>query len=118
MTTKMTNVKALAYVLENASLPSEVAEKIAAIKASYEKRAAAPSKPSAKQVENAAVRAAIVEWLGSVEKASIGQIVKECPACEGMSSQRVTALVSSLTKGENPAVERFVEKRVAYFKAI
>lgn len=117
--TKMTNVKALAYVLENVSdLPADVREKFESMKASYEKRASKPAKPSAKQVENAGVKDAIVEWLRTVEKASIGEMLTDCPAVAGMTSQRVTALVSALTKGDEPRVERIVEKRIAYFKAI
>ena len=117
--TKMTNVKALAYVLENVSdLPADVREKVESMKASYEKRSNKPAKPSAKQVENAGVKDAIVEWLAENGQHSVGEIVAECPACAGMTSQRVTALVSALTKGDEPRVERIVDKRIAYFKAI
>ena len=53
---KITNVKALAYVLENCDLPDEVAEKVKAMKASFEKRNASKAgKPSKKATENAAI---------------------------------------------------------------
>ena len=57
MTDKMTNAKALAYVLANCEIPSEVADKLTAIKASIEKKNAHKSdKPTAKQAENEAIK--------------------------------------------------------------
>ena len=48
--TKMTNVKALEYVLTNcADLPSEVSEKLTSMKASFEKKASAERKPTPTQ---------------------------------------------------------------------
>ena len=48
---KMTNSKALAFVLANAELPADVREKIENIKASIDKKNSAERKPTATQTE-------------------------------------------------------------------
>ena len=64
MADKMTNVKALAYVLENYDLPDEISEKVKAMKASYEKRNASKAgKPSKKAAENAEIAERVMAWL-------------------------------------------------------
>ena len=50
---KMTNVKALSYILTNCELPEDVKSKVEAMKASYEKKASAVRKTTPTQTENA-----------------------------------------------------------------
>ena len=117
--TKTTYVVALRYALDNLpDAPADIREKLEKLIEQTEKRNTAPKKPSAKQTENAGISAAIVEFIGENGRKTIGELIAECPACAGMTSQRVTALVSALTKGEAPALVRSVEKRVAYFSAV
>lgn len=110
---KMTNVKAVSYVLENCALPTEVAEKLEAIKASYEKKSSGVRKPTAHQTENAGVKTAILEALEPNTLYTITDIGKSVPACAEFSSQRVSAIVTQLVK--EGALVRTEEKRKAYF---
>ena len=117
--TKTTYVVALRYALDNLpDAPADIREKLEKLIEQTEKRNTAPKKPSAKQTENAGISAAIVEFIGENGRKTIGELIAECPACAGMTSQRVTALVSALTKGDTPALVRTVDKRVAYFSAV
>ena len=94
--TKMTNVKALDFVLTNCEVPQEVADKLMAMKTSYEKKASADRKPTPTQLENQNHKAAILAVLAD------------------LSNQRVSAIVRQLTlSGE---VVRIEDKRKAYFK--
>ena len=47
--TKMTNVKAIEFVLTNCNVPADVAEKLTAMKASFEKKSSAERKPTPTQ---------------------------------------------------------------------
>ena len=118
MTNKTTYAVALTYALDNLpDAPEEIREKLVKLLEQTNKRNTQPSKPTARQNENAAISAAIVEFLAANGRKTIGQLVAECPACMGMTSQRVTALVSVMTKGEGAALNREVDKRIAYFSA-
>ena len=112
--TKMTNVKALEFVLTNcADLPSEVTEKLNAMKASFEKRSSAERKPTATQVENQGHKEAILTALATGEKMTITDLMKAVPELGELSNQRVSAIVRQLTlSGE---VVRTEDKRKAYF---
>ena len=112
--TKMTNVKALEFVLTNcADLPSEVTEKLNAMKASFEKKSSAERKPTPTQVENAGHKQEILDFLATGEKYTISDLMKSIPSLGEMSNQRVSAIVRQLTlSGE---VVRTEDKRKAYF---
>ena len=47
--TKMTNVKALSYILTSCDLPEDVKAKVEAMKASYEKKASAEKKATSEK---------------------------------------------------------------------
>lgn len=112
--TKMTNVKALDFVLTNCSdLPSEVVDKLNAMKSSFEKKSSAERKPTATQLENAGHKEAILSFLSDGNKYTISDMMKGIPALSDLSNQRVSAIVRQLTlSGE---VVRIEEKRKAYF---
>ena len=95
---KITNVKALAYVLENCELTAEVAEKIAKIKASYEKKSATTGekKPTANQVANEALKEAIVAEMEDNRLYRVGEMLKEFNCLAGLSAPKVTALMTQL----------------------
>ena len=60
---KMTNVKALAYVLENCELTTEVKEKLEKMKIQFEKKNSAEKKPTATQIANEGIKNIILETL-------------------------------------------------------
>lgn len=115
-TQKMTYVEALSYVLSNCELPEDVREKIDACKASYLKRNASKGerKPSKKQVENEALKVEILDFLH--EDPNLLRQAKDVGAHFGKSSQWASALLRQMV--EAGTVEKVVEKRVSYFKAV
>lgn len=116
--TKMTNVKAIAYVIENCEVPQEVMEKLEKIKVSFEKKSSGERKPTKTQTENEGLKTAILDFMETDVLYSIGQLTKEVPelVAIGASSQKVSALVKQLK--DSGLVERVEEKRKAYFKRV
>ena len=110
--TKMTNVKAIDFVLTNCSnLPEDVVAKLTAMKASFEKKSSAERKPTPTQMENQGHKEAILNALSSGEKMTITDLMK--PELGELSNQRVSAIVRQLTlSGE---VVRTEDKRKAFF---
>ena len=98
MTNKMTNRRALEYVLENCTIPIEVAEKLENMIASLEKKAANPSrKPTAKQTENAGLRNTVYDFLlNSGAKMTCTELGKAVPELNDLSNQRISALLRPL----------------------
>lgn len=112
--TKMTNVKALDFVLTNCEVPQDVADKLMAMKASFEKKATADRKPTPTQVENQGHKEAILSLLADGNQYTVSDLMKQIPALSDLSNQRVSAIVRQLTiSGE---VVRIEDKRKAYFK--
>ena len=113
---KMTNRKALSYILDNCDLPADVSEKISAMIAALDKKATAERKPTAKQTENEVVRAAIVEYINDNAEGdgfTCSDLIKVCPAVEGKSNQYVSAILrQAVLNGE---VSKGTVKRRTYF---
>lgn len=113
---KMTNVKALEYVMANfgEELPADVAEKVLAIKASFVKKSE-NRKPTATQKANEDIKATIVEVL-TAEGATVTDIMGKAETLKVLSNQKVSALLAQLVK-EGKA-EKVVDKKKALFKAV
>ena len=114
---KMTNKKALNYVLEHCEIPADVAEKLEGMVIQLEKRATAERKPSARQVENESLKQSILDAMEIDRLYSVGEMVKEFtffPA--DITPQRVSALMTQLVTDHK--VTREVDKRKVYFKVI
>lgn len=118
-TEKMTSRKALNYVLENCTIPADVAEKLSAMVESLDRKASAERKPTAKQTENAGVRAAIVEYINENAEGdgfTCADLLKVCPAVEGKSNQYVSAILrQAVLAGE---VSKGTVKRRTYFAPV
>ena len=116
-TEKMTNKVALSYVLMNYELPADVAEKIEGMLIQLEKRSSAERKPSARQIENEALKGQIVEAMEPNRLYSVGEMLKEFVFFPvDMTPQRLSAIMTQLVSAEQ--VERLVEKRKVYFKVV
>jgi hypothetical protein len=113
---KITNVKALAYVLAHADLPEDVKAKVENMKAQFEKKNSAEKKPTANQVANDGIKSAIFEGMESGRLYSITEMIKEIPACADLTNQKVSALVKQMISDN--LLERVEEKRKAYFRKI
>ena len=110
---KITNVKALAYVLENCTLTDEVKAKIEKMKAQFEKKNSAEKKPTATQIANEGIKSVILETLGE-GSFTISELQKFNPELAGLSNQKISALIKQ--RVENGSVVREEIKRKAYFK--
>lgn len=110
---KMTYVAALNYVLTNCTdLPTEVADKLTALKAQTEKRNTADRKPTAKQVENAGLAEKVVEVLTAAsEPLTVTEIMARCDTLSALSNQKVSALI----RGLGDRVVKTTDKRVSKF---
>ena len=118
-TEKMTNRKALTYCIDNYDLPADVAEKLTAMVAALDKKSTAERKPTTKQGENAAVRAAVVEFINENAEGdgfTCSDLIKVCPAVEGKSNQYVSAILrQAVLAGE---VSKGTVKRRTYFAPV
>lgn len=109
---KMTYVLALTYVLDNCTLPEDVAEKLTALKAQTEKRNSADRKPTAKQVENASLAELVVEVLRNApEPLTVTEIMSRDETLGALSNQKVSALI----RGLGARVVKTTDKRVSRF---
>lgn len=119
MTEKMTYRKALDYAIANlpADAPAEVTEKLNALIAQLDKKAASPKKLTAAQEANVGVKDAIVEFIADNSETGFtcSDLLKLVPALEGKSNQYASALMRQLVD-EKRAV-KYTEKRRTYFKA-
>lgn len=107
---KMTYVMALDVALKAVADNAEVAEKLKALRAQIEKKNSAERKPTKAQVANDALKAEITAWLTDNHTAT------EVAEHFEISINKATALLTALVKAQ--VVERTVDKRKAYFKAI
>ena len=110
---KMTNVKAINYVLGNCEIPADVKEKLEKMREQFVKKNSAERKPTANQVENQGYKADILAYLGTVESATITDLMKAVPSLAELSNQRVSAIVRQLK--DSGEVVREEIKRKAYF---
>lgn len=116
MTDKMTNSKALAFVLGMEGIPADVREKLVNIKASIDKKNSAERKPTATQTENVGLKSAILIGMESGKAYTIGDLMKAIPELADLTNQRVSALVRQLK--DDGLVVREEIKRKAYFTKV
>ena len=109
---KMTNVKALAYVLENCELTTEVKEKLEKMKIQFEKKNSAEKKPTATQIANEGIKNIILETLDE-KSMTITEMQKSNSELAELSNQKISALLKQMT--ESGSVKREEIKRKAYF---
>ena len=91
-------------------------EKMEKIQASFEKKATGERKPTATQVANEGLKGSILSYMAEQPERlfSISELIKEVPELEGLSTQKVSPMISALVKEFK--VVRIEEKRKAYFK--
>lgn len=98
MTDKMTNKKAINYVIDTfgANIPEDVMEKLVNMRASLDKKSA-NRKPSKTQEENKAYAKKVTEILGASDKAmTISEILKADEEFSDLSNQKMTAIVRGM----------------------
>lgn len=82
------------------------------------KKNAAEKKPTAVQIANDGIKTAIFDGMEENRLYTITELIKEIPACNDLTNQRVSALVRQMYDCANPCIERVEEKRKAYFRKI
>lgn len=97
MANKITNAKALQYVLENCTMPDEVYNKLTTMLSAVENRTT-NRKPSAAQTANAELRNKIYEAMEANTEYSVSNVKTLIPECADMNPQRIAPLLSGLVK--------------------
>lgn len=113
---KMTNVKAIEYVIAECEVPTEVREKLEKMKASFIKKNSRDKKPTAKQVENDKLKNEILSYMEINTCYTIGELIKLVPSCNEFSPQKMSALLKQLK--DIGSVERIEDKRKVTFKRV
>lgn len=82
-----------------------------------EKKSGAEKKPTANQKENEGYKEVILEYLATAEKGkAVRDMMVEIPAFEGVSKNRVTALVTALHK--EGLIQRETIKKINYYTLV
>ncbi len=81
------------------------------------KKNSADKKPTAQQVENQGIAEAILAHLTAqpTRLFTVTELMKEVPACAGLTNQRVSAIVRGMI---GTKVERVEDKRKAFFRKL
>lgn len=78
------------------------------------RKSTAPKKPTANQIANEAIKAAIVQTMVPGTLYDVATLIKTVPECTGLSISKVASLVTLLRK--SGTVEQIVEKRHSYYR--
>ena len=79
------------------------------------KKNSADKKPTAQQIANASILEAIIEGMEPNRLYTITELIKEIPACNELTNQRVSALVRQAMPDR---ITRIEDKRKAYFQVV
>lgn len=109
-TDKMTNRKALTYVMENFDLPDDVAEKLSAMLTALDKKSGGTRKPTANQIVNEGLKETI---LSVMEQNHLYRVMELAKLVGIESPAKCSALVKQLK--DSGAIVRTEDKGVAYF---
>lgn len=111
---KMTQAKALAYVLDTyaETLPEDVAERLAAAKITLEKKQS-KNRSEKDSPENQGRITAILDFMQDGKKYLVSDILREIPELEGLSTPKGASLMKWLT--EDGLTEKVTEKGRSYY---
>ena len=113
---KMTNKKALEYVVNNyKDMPADVKAKVEAMIASLDKKSGGNRKPTATQIENESFKTTILEVL-TTDGMTASEIIKSHSDFDGMSNQKMSALLKQLV--DCGKVTKVKDKKSTIFKLV
>ena len=78
------------------------------------KKNSGEKKPTATQVANEALKTAIADGMEANRLYTVTEVIKEVPACAGLTNQKVSPLMNAMV--ESGVLTKVVEKRRSYFK--
>lgn len=114
---KMTNAKALNFVIANCEIPEDVKEKLEKMLEQVQKKNSADRKPTATQKENVDLKVAILDGMEVGVQYTISDLMKSVPAIAELTNQRVSALVRQL-KDEGLVVREEIKRKAYFSKAV
>lgn len=115
-TKKMTSKVALDYVLNNCEVPTEIKEKLTAMREALDRKSAnGEKKMTATQIENLTHKA-VLEANLSVEPATISDYIKSISEFAGMTPQKLSPIMNTLVE-EGKAVKSTIKGRSYFAKA-
>lgn len=118
-TERMTNRKALTYVLENCDVPADVEAKLKGMIEALNRKSSTERKPTARQTENASVRALLVAFINENSVGTenggftVSELIKSVDEIADFTNQRVSAILRLAVEGHE--IERKIVKRHTYF---
>lgn len=114
-TNKMTNKKALEFVMETYkdTLPKEVKEKLEKMAEQLDKKSGTDRKPTKVQQENETYKKLILDMMTETKLMTVTEIQKAIPEFADFSNQKVASLVKQLKDAEK--LDKVVEKGRSYF---
>jgi len=112
--TKMTSKMALTYAIDNCDLPQDVMEKFIAMRAQLDKNASVERKPTPRQNENAVLMNDILVGLSDGSHKSVSDLIAAVPALNGLTTQRVSALMR-LLKLDGKVDKEVVKGKTLFF---
>ncbi len=130
MENKMTQAKAIEYVLNNeaikALLPEDVTERLTSLVTALAKKKNTPKKPTKTQTENATLLNAIIGRMEMGKKYTITEMINVFPECAGLFPSKISAVIKSVwdkpdNEGNIPEgaiIHREEIKGKAYFSLI
>ena len=107
-----TKLMAVEAVAADADMVAFIEKEIALL----DKKSSAKKAPTKNQRENASIKDAIVAALDADKAFSVADVIATVDACNALSNQRVSALLTQLVN-ENKVV-RTVDKRKAFFSLV
>ena len=115
--TKATAWNIVLSIVEKSDHPQseELVEKINHELELLAKKNSGEKKPTAEQKKNEVLKTSIVDEMEENRLYSITEMIKELPSCEGLTNQKVSAMVRSLIP---QYIERIEDKRKAYFRKV
>lgn len=70
------------------------------------------------QKVNETIKDGILEGMVDNRLYTITELIKEVPACAGLTNQKVSAIVRQMYDCSNPTIEKVVDKRKSYFRKV
>lgn len=70
------------------------------------------------QKANETIKDGILEGMADNRLYTITELIKEVPACAGLTNQKVSAIVRQMYDCSNPTIEKVVDKRKSYFRKV
>lgn len=119
--TKATHFNRLLTIAEVANNP-DLVEFINHELELLERKNASPNgekKMTATQKENVGIKEAILSFMEIGKRYTVGDIIKDCPECEGLSTSKVSAILRQMREDVGTGeIRRIEDKRKTYFEKV